>query len=855
MPSLQGNSTNVLIRNVDWLRVAHVVGWLTVIVIVYLAMLVLTFLIYGQSKYYPNTIIQWIPASFSDQNRDASRLVSLALILGLLFLMILGTGWQIESLNLGSLHYLYRARIARAYTSVGNKRRFPDGLDCEANRLRKGTVRRVDEALPGDDIPIADYHPHRFGGPLHLINCCINQTRDDRTGNYSADRRGIALTVGPCGFETGAEPPEACNGSAYTSLAEWAAVSGAAVSSGMGFYTRSGVAILLYMSGLRLGYWMRNLLAEPLKMPRWRLIPKYRAVHAEAFGSFPGLRGRYWYASDGGHFENTGVYALVKRGLPLIVLVDAAADPDYLFGDVENLFRKAKIDFDADIEFIDPATLPARVDIDSSWFGTPYSIVSASGPEFMLLARITYCDGKTGCLLIIKPRRTETMPLDVVGYADRNPVFPQESTAHQLFSEQQWESYHALGAEFGRVLTPGVLGAIPELCKRSMTLPVAPISSSSSVTAQSLQPVQPADSRRARVQQTVRTSLGIGVSISALLGVWQAVQSQLHSGDSSRANYFTALKAAAAEVDQNCVVPAKLAAALAALNDASNAVGDVAPHAAEMSSIRDAAKQFCPADDSGCYLAYFPALYESGSIVTPRSLWTWYWTPLAKPLTRVSAPQTDAPDGSSMHQCVTRRDVYADGTNIVQPIVLANGAKAERGTGLANSVLMTATSGKNAAVPGATTSLPTIGPPRSPVLGDAERKTLLNTLKSVCSTDGSSRRLYAHVYQESDKTVQGILNLLEGVNGIKVMGLENVVATAERRGLPPPFVWGQPTFLYPTAEDQPCAEALAEFYSRASGRKDIKFKQLPASLAGTPGNIEFWLPPSRAGSGMPVAVY
>jgi hypothetical protein len=63
------------------------------------------------------------------------------------------------------------------------------------------------QALPGDDIPIADYHPHRFGGPLHLINCCINQTRDDRTGNYSADRRGIALTVGPCGFETGAEPP------------------------------------------------------------------------------------------------------------------------------------------------------------------------------------------------------------------------------------------------------------------------------------------------------------------------------------------------------------------------------------------------------------------------------------------------------------------------------------------------------------------------------------------------------------------------------------------------------------------------------------------------------------------------
>lgn len=61
------------------------------------------------------------------------------------------------------------------------------------------------------------------------------------------------------------------------------------------------------------------------------------------------------------HFDNTGIYALLKRRLPLMVLADCGADPRYVFDDVENLVRKARIDYNADIEFIDPQSLPCTL--------------------------------------------------------------------------------------------------------------------------------------------------------------------------------------------------------------------------------------------------------------------------------------------------------------------------------------------------------------------------------------------------------------------------------------------------------------------------------------------------------------
>jgi hypothetical protein len=67
-----------------------------------------------------------------------------------------------------------------------------------------------------------------------------------------------------------------------------------------------------------------------------------------------------WFLSDGGHFENTGVHALLAEKTEFIVVADCGADPDYRFGDLENLVRKARIDFGAEIVFLKPRGKAAR---------------------------------------------------------------------------------------------------------------------------------------------------------------------------------------------------------------------------------------------------------------------------------------------------------------------------------------------------------------------------------------------------------------------------------------------------------------------------------------------------------------
>ena len=72
----------------------------------------------------------------------------------------------------------------------------------------------------------------------------------------------------------------------------------------------------------------------------------------EFLGRFGGPWVRYWYLSDGGFFENLGVYELLRRRVPYILCCDAGEDSEYDFVDLANLIRKARIDFAADIRFL-----------------------------------------------------------------------------------------------------------------------------------------------------------------------------------------------------------------------------------------------------------------------------------------------------------------------------------------------------------------------------------------------------------------------------------------------------------------------------------------------------------------------
>ena len=142
--------------------------------------------------------------------------------------------------------------------------------------------------------------------------------------------------------------------------------------------------------------------------------------------------------SDGGHFDNTAIYELVRRRCTLIVCVDAGADPERKFDDLGGAIRKCRIDFGVEIT-LNLEQLRGVGD-------TPVAVAGFA------VGSIDYGpDHAPGHLVVIKPTLcvTRDEPADVLAYAALNADFPQQTTADQFFDESQFESYRRLGLHVG----------------------------------------------------------------------------------------------------------------------------------------------------------------------------------------------------------------------------------------------------------------------------------------------------------------------------------------------------------------------------------------------------------------------
>lgn len=189
----------------------------------------------------------------------------------------------------------------------------------------------------------------------------------------------------------------------------------------------------------------------------------------ELRASFDGTHRDRWYLSDGGHYENTGVYELVRRRVPFIIASDNGADRFYEFSDLVNLIRKIRIDFGAEVEFLNRAQLDRWLGGAGHLrdaFGTLDEIRRSGKQEtaaetrgddpkagpYATLAWIHYQNKKPiprSTLLLVKPRITGRELPDLIQYRDANAAFPQQPTTNQFFDEAQWESYYRLGQLIG----------------------------------------------------------------------------------------------------------------------------------------------------------------------------------------------------------------------------------------------------------------------------------------------------------------------------------------------------------------------------------------------------------------------
>ena len=164
-----------------------------------------------------------------------------------------------------------------------------------------------------------------------------------------------------------------------------------------------------------------------------------RPIVDEALG-LTNDRSPYVYLSDGGHFENLGLYEMVLRRCHFIVVSDAGQDPECSFADLGEAVRKIRVDFGIPIDF-DQMNIYPRSQIDGA----------KERGHNCAIGRIRYSavDGSTapdGIIVYIKPACYGDEPRDIYEYFKRSQTFPHESTADQFFSESQFESYRMLGA-------------------------------------------------------------------------------------------------------------------------------------------------------------------------------------------------------------------------------------------------------------------------------------------------------------------------------------------------------------------------------------------------------------------------
>ena len=128
-------------------------------------------------------------------------------------------------------------------------------------------------------------------------------------------------------------------------------ISGAAANPNMGYSSSPVLAFLMSIFNVRLGAWLGNTNARGNKTylrpgPKLALKPLF----AEVFGLTNSSR-RYVNLSDGGHFDNLGLYEVVLRRCRHVLVSDAGNDGSFAFEDLGNAIRKIRIDFGIPIEF------------------------------------------------------------------------------------------------------------------------------------------------------------------------------------------------------------------------------------------------------------------------------------------------------------------------------------------------------------------------------------------------------------------------------------------------------------------------------------------------------------------------
>lgn len=350
------------------------------------------------------------------------------------FLIPIAIGFAVN-INFITLHRFYRDRLMELF--------MPTLAEATTNR----PAQPAQAANTTYVHQMCDYSAGAVG-PYHIINTNILLPGSKIT--KFRGRGGDNFIVSPlyCGSSaTGWQRSDHYIKGKFT-FPTAMAVSGAAVNpntgaNGEGPTRNPLLSVIMGFLNLRLGLWLENpYLINTFKYYKPNLwLPGLRDIF---FPKFMDEESRFIELSDGGHFENLGIYELIRREVDMIIVCDGAADKNFKFTDFANLVEKVRLDFGAIIEIdLDPL-IPKKGD------NHPYGLKEMAA-QGHVIGKIWYRNKEQpGFLVYIKTTLVPDLPADIYGYKLTHDSFPDESTGDQFFDEKQFEAYRELGYQLGK---------------------------------------------------------------------------------------------------------------------------------------------------------------------------------------------------------------------------------------------------------------------------------------------------------------------------------------------------------------------------------------------------------------------
>jgi len=409
-------------------------------------------------------VVSWLGARKSQEKNSSSFLTSIVISIGLIlsslgvFIVCFHTvkDWSniaIElypllaislilalgcNINLVSMHGFYRNRLRDAFMPF----KMPSDDHCPAVNIsswQQAQQCRLSQLSPTDM-------------PYQLINCNIELWGSKKTKYRNRGSDSFTLSPLYCGSaSTGyANTKEYMQGD--MDLATACAISGAAVATNTRETRSKSLNFIMALLNLRLGCWLDNpkmVNKKPslLNKPWW-----YVYMFRDMFGHGLNENQSYVHLSDGGHFENLGIYELVRRKCKLIFAFDAGADPLYQFSDLARVTELIRVDFGAKLTIdISPISPESKSHSTTAW----------------VKGEIGYNDGSKAILVYIKPCLLSGLSEDIYGYQRQNTSFPHQSTTDQFFDEAQFEAYRELGFQITHQLLKTELNVMATACQHN----------------------------------------------------------------------------------------------------------------------------------------------------------------------------------------------------------------------------------------------------------------------------------------------------------------------------------------------------------------------------------------------------